>query len=67
MFLRQRYPWDLPNIVRGDCGARVFGTDYYQNMMLWAMPAAIEGQDIRESVAPGGLIDRMMEAGKVIG
>ena len=64
LVLRQRHPWDLPNIVRGDLGTRVFGTDYYQNMMLWAMPAAIEGQDIRESVAPGGLIDRMMEAGR---
>lgn len=35
LVLRQRHPWDLPNIVRGDTGVRVFGTDYYQNMMLW--------------------------------
>ena len=36
--LRQRHPWDLPNNVCGDTGARVDGTDYYQGMMLWAMP-----------------------------
>ena len=47
LVLRQRHPWDLPNIVRGDKGTRVFGTDYYQNMMLWAMPAAVDGQDLK--------------------
>jgi len=66
LVLRQRHPWDLPNIVRGDRGTRVFGTDYYQNMMLWAMPAAIEGQDIRESMAPGSLIDRVIAEGKAV-
>jgi uncharacterized protein (DUF608 family) len=63
-FLKQRHPWDLANIVRGDTGKRLFGTDYYQDMMLWALPAAIEGQDIRQSNAPGGLIDRVIKAGK---
>ena len=64
LVIRQRHPWDLPNIVRGDTGKRVFGTDYYQNMMLWAMPAVIRGQDISESVTSGGLIDRVIEAGR---
>ena len=64
LVLQQRHPWDLPNIVRGDTGARVFGTDYYQNMMLWAMPAALAGQDLKDSSAPGALVDRIIEAGK---
>ncbi|MGD2156608.1 MAG: GH116 family glycosyl hydrolase, partial [Anaerolineales bacterium] len=62
--LNQRHIWDLPNIVRGDTGVRVFGTDYYQNMMLWALPAALLGQDIRAFCAPEGLVERIMEAGK---
>jgi uncharacterized protein (DUF608 family) len=62
--LQQRHPWDLPNIVRGDTGARVFGTDYYQNMMLWAMPAAVGGQDIASYCAPGGFVDRIIQAGQ---
>jgi uncharacterized protein (DUF608 family) len=62
--LRQGHAWDLPNIVRGDTGERVYGTDYYQDMMLWALPAAIAGQDLKASCAPGGLIDRMMRAGR---
>ncbi|MBI4551146.1 MAG: hypothetical protein HY710_02675 [Candidatus Latescibacteria bacterium] len=62
--VRQRHPWDLPNIVRGDTGARVFGTDYYQNMMLWAVPASIDNLDITTFCAPGSLVDRMIQAGK---
>jgi uncharacterized protein (DUF608 family) len=62
--LKQGHAWDLPNMVRGDTGERVFGTDYYQNMMLWALPAAVNGEDLKTSCQPGGLITRMIEAGK---
>jgi uncharacterized protein (DUF608 family) len=64
LVLRQGHPWDLPNIVRGDTGERVFGTDYYQDMMLWAMPAALSGIDLAASCAPGSLVDRIIAAGK---
>lgn len=59
----QGHPWDLPNMILGKTGKRHFGTDYYQNMMLWAVPAAVEGQDMRAFCAPGGLVDRVMQAG----
>ena len=62
-FLAHRHPWDMANIVRGDTGKRLFGTDYYQDMMLWALPAALHGQDLRASVGEGGLIDRILAAG----
>ncbi len=65
LVLRQRHPWDLPNIVRGDTGKRVFGTAYYQDMILWALPAALDGQSLQESVARDGLIERMIAAGKL--
>ena len=45
-------------------GERTFGHDYYQNMMLWAAPAAIAKQTLGESGAPGTFIDRVMQAGK---
>jgi uncharacterized protein (DUF608 family) len=60
----QGHPWDLPNMIAGDTGRRIFGTDYYQNMMLWALPAALCGQDLRSSVGAGGLIDRILAAGR---
>ena len=61
---RQRHPWDMPNTVRGDTGQRIYGTDYYQAMMLWALPAALEGKDIRAHGLEGGFVDRIIQAGK---
>jgi hypothetical protein len=61
MICVQRHPWDLPNMILGDTGRRHFGTDSYQNMMLWAAPAALAGQDIRASCASGSLIARVIQ------
>ena len=36
---------------------------YYQNMMLWALPAAIENADLHGPCAPGGRVDRIIQAG----
>lgn len=60
------YVWDGVNIVRGDMdtGQRAFGADYYQDMMLWAVPAALTGDDMTNPCAPGGLVTRVLEAGK---
>ena len=63
MVCGQRHPWDLPNMILGASGQRHFGTDYYQNLMLWAVPAAVAGQDIASFCAPGGLVDRIVQAG----
>ncbi|MGH9505070.1 MAG: GH116 family glycosyl hydrolase [Terriglobales bacterium] len=56
--------WDMPNIVRGDTGERVYGTDYYQSMMLWALPAALAGEDIAASRSGNSLVSRVIEAGR---
>ncbi len=56
--------WDQPNIIRGDTGERVYGGDYYQNMMLWTVPAALQGQHLAGPCAPGGLVDRVIRAGQ---
>jgi uncharacterized protein (DUF608 family) len=60
------YTWDAPNIMRGDkdTGERTFGSDYYQDMMLWAVPAAMAGQDLTGPSKPGGLVSRVIAAGK---
>lgn len=63
LFITHRHPWDLPNLVDGDTGQRNIGTDYYQTMLLWALPAALEGQDIAGHSASGGLLDRIIQAG----
>jgi hypothetical protein len=51
-------------MLYGDTGERTFGTDYYQNMMLWALPAALAGTDLRGPCAPGGLVARLLAAGE---
>ena len=60
LVLEQGHGWDLPNMVRGDTGERLLGTDYYQNMVLWALPAAVQSVDIANFCAPHGLIDRIL-------
>ena len=61
---RQGYTWDMPNIMRGDAdtGERSFGNDYYQDMMLWSLPAALAGQDVAGPCKPGGLVHRVLSA-----
>jgi uncharacterized protein (DUF608 family) len=56
--------WNQPNLMRADTGDRLFGSHYVQNMMLWALPAALEGKDIAAFCAPGGLVDRTIRAAK---
>ncbi len=62
---RWGYTWDAINTVQGerDSGERAFGADYYQNMMLWAVPAALTGEDMEQPARPGGLVDRIIRAG----
>jgi uncharacterized protein (DUF608 family) len=58
------YTWTQPNVVSGNTGKRVYGADYYQNMVLWAVPAALEGQDLKDATGPGSLVHRVLEAGR---
>lgn len=58
------YTWTQPNIVNGSTGKRIYGSDYYQNMILWSLPAAIERKDLAQACAPGSLVDRVITAGK---
>ncbi len=60
---RQRHAWDMPNMVRGDTGERHIGTDYYQVMILWALPIVLEGQNLTNAYGPGSLVDRVIKAG----
>jgi len=61
--LRQGKEWDMPNMVNADTGEVRFGTDYYQMMILWAVPAAIEGKSVAQFCAPRGFVDRVLQAG----
>jgi uncharacterized protein (DUF608 family) len=59
-----RYTWTAPNVIRGDTGERTYGSDYYQNMMLWALPAAMLNKDVGAACDAGRLVARILEAGQ---
>ena len=56
--------WDMPYIIRGDTGKRAFGSDYYQDMMLWSLPAAVEQKSLDAPCRDGGLVDRVIKAAR---
>jgi uncharacterized protein (DUF608 family) len=58
------YTWTQPNIVNGATGKRVYGSDYYQNLMLWIVPAAIKRQDLASACGPESLVEKVIRAGK---
>jgi len=62
MVCRQGWTWDMPVLYRGDTGEGIWGNDYGQMMMPWVLPAAVIGQDLKTFSAPGGLVDRIMQA-----
>ncbi len=66
-FVGHGYLWDMPNIVSGneDSGLRAFGADYYQNLMLWALPAALDGGDITLPMKPNGLVARILKSSRL--
>ena len=58
--------WTQPNLVNGANGQRIYGSDYYQNLVLWALPAAVEKTNLTHIAEPSGLVSRVIEAGKKI-
>ena len=58
------YYWNQPCIIQAETGARISGYDYYQNMMLWSVPAALEKSDLRGPCKPGKFIDLIIHAAK---
>jgi len=62
MVTRQKSPWSLWNLVDPDDGVMLSLPNYYHNMILWALPMALRGQDIAAFCAQGGFIDNIIEA-----
>ena len=62
--LDMKAPWDMAILYRTDTGLRMYGNDYYQNLVVWAVPAAPAGRDLAAPCLPGGLVSRIVEAAK---
>ncbi len=44
--------WDFPLVWDVVDGKRYYGSDYYQNMMLWSVPAVLADQDLAGPARP---------------
>ncbi len=53
----------MPILYNGKTGTGIWGNDYAQMMAVWKLPAAVMGKDVRTFCAPGGLVDRIIQAG----
>jgi uncharacterized protein (DUF608 family) len=62
LVIENRASWDSMLLFRGDNAEFLWGADYYQNMMLWSLVAAIDGADLAGPCQPGGLVSRVMAA-----
>ena len=56
------YTWDMPNMIRGDTGAVTFGKDYYQMLMIWSLPSAVNNQNMAGPTGKNGLVTRMISS-----
>ena len=59
--IRNRREWDMPNLLEAT-GRAIHGTDFYQMMMLWALPLALRAQSLHEACSPGQLVDQVIRA-----
>ncbi|MCL4544437.1 MAG: GH116 family glycosyl hydrolase [Chloroflexi bacterium] len=59
---RHRTPWNWYCLIGGADGRPIWGLDYYSDMVIWALPMALAGQDITTFSTQGGLIDRLLVA-----
>ncbi len=60
--LLRGWQWDWAVVLDGDVGPRI-GFDYYQNLVIWSLPAALNGEDLTGPCQAGGLVARMIQAG----
>ena len=50
------------NPYTGQRGVLNGGSDYYQDLIIWSLPAAMAGTDLGAPCKSGGLIDRVRRA-----
>ena len=60
--IRHGHAWDAPCFINCETGAVNSGTDYYQYLMLWSLPAALQNTSLAGSSAHGGFVEKIMQA-----
>lgn len=60
MTLLHHTPWNQYCVIRSSDGGPVWGSDYYSNMVLWAVPIAMAGDDLGKFAKTDPLIARIL-------
>jgi non-lysosomal glucosylceramidase len=60
MTILHRTPWNQFCVIRSTDGGPVWGSDYYSNMVLWAVPIALHGGDIGKFATKDPLMARIL-------
>jgi uncharacterized protein (DUF608 family) len=65
-FVKYGYAWEGIQVNSGsaDDSRASYGTDYYMKLNLWAVPAAMDGKNMSAPCKPGGLVNRVILAGR---
>jgi len=61
--VKTRSPWNQRCLLNGETGLPQWGDDYYSNLVIWALPMALEGQSIGP-FAEHGLVKAMLSAAR---
>lgn len=54
--------WDQPNLLNAATGEPIYGNDYYQNMIIWALPPALAGRDVASPLEQDGLVNEILRS-----
>jgi uncharacterized protein (DUF608 family) len=67
-YLKWGYLWDgtCACSAGGDTGEVNYGWDYWFNWSIWTAPAALRNQDVSALMKPGGLVRKVLDAGKPV-
>jgi uncharacterized protein (DUF608 family) len=59
--VKNRSPWNQRCLLNGETGLPQWGTDYYSNLVVWALPMALAGESVEKFVRTG-LVKNMLSA-----
>jgi len=59
--LRHLTPWNQYCLISAEDGGPVWGSDYYSNLAIWALPMALKGEAIQTFSSARGLIDKILQ------
>jgi uncharacterized protein (DUF608 family) len=61
---RNGLTWDQPNLLDASTGQPIYGNDYYQNLIVWTLPATLAGVALGEVAEAPTVIRSVLDAAR---